>query len=139
MLASEILRRYRSVAIVGASPNPERPSYGVAQYLIEHGYRVSFVNPRVSEIMGYPSYPSLAAVPDKVEIVDIFRPSSEVMPVVLEAIAIGARVVWMQLGVINEAAANKAREVGLDVVMDKCMRIEHEKLAGGSNDGDGKA
>jgi predicted CoA-binding protein len=132
MLPAEILRQYRSVAIVGASSNPERASYGVAQYLMEHGYRVTFVNPRVQEIMGYPSYPSLTAVPERVEIVDIFRPSSEVMPVVLEAIAIGARVVWMQLGVINEAAAKKAREAGLDVVMDKCMRMEHEKLAGGS-------
>jgi predicted CoA-binding protein len=132
MLTAEILSRYRSVAIVGASPDPERPSYQVAQYLLKHGYRVSLVNPRVREIMGMPSYPSLADVPERVEVVDIFRRASQVMPVVLAAIEIGARAIWMQLGVVNEAAAAKAREVGLDVVMDRCIAVEHEKLVGGS-------
>jgi predicted CoA-binding protein len=132
MPAAEILARYCSVAIVGASPDPERPSYQVAQYLIEHGYRVFFVNPRVREIMGQPSYPSLAAVPERLEVVDIFRRPSEVMPLVLEAIEIGARAIWMQVGVVNEAAAAKARGAGLEVVMDRCMAVEHEKLIGGS-------
>jgi predicted CoA-binding protein len=132
MPEAEILARYCSVAIVGASPDPERPSYQVAQYLMEHGYRVFFVNPRVPEIMGQPSFPSLAAVPDRVEVVDIFRRPNEVMPLVLEAIEIGARAIWMQVGVVNEAAAAKAREAGLDVVMDRCMAVEHEKLIGGS-------
>ena len=132
MPEAEILARYCSVAIVGASPDPERPSYQVAQYLMEHGYRVFFVNPRVREIMGQPSYPSLAAVPERVEVVDIFRRPSEVMPLVLEAIEIGARAIWMQVGVVNEAAAAKARGAGLDVVMDRCMAVEHEKLIGGS-------
>ncbi len=131
MSEAEILRRYRSVAIVGASSDPERPSYQVAQYLVEQGYQVFFVNPRVPEIMGQPSYPSLAAVPERVEVVDIFRRPSDVMPVVLEAIEIGARAIWMQTGIVNEEAAAKAREAGLDVVMDRCIAVEHEKLVGG--------
>jgi len=122
------LNNYRTVAIVGASPNPERASYKVASYLTEHGYEVIPVNPNVQEILGKTSYPDLSSIPGKVEVVDIFRKSEEVMPIVEEAIKIGAKAVWMQEGVINEKAAAKARDAGLLVVMDKCMLKEHQRL-----------
>ena len=122
----KILKEYHTVAIVGASPNPERPSYRVISYLVEHGYHVIPVNPNVREVLGKTSYPDLSSIPEKVEIVDIFRRSEEVMPIVDEAIKIGAMVVWMQEGVISEEAAVKARNAGLLVVMDKCIREEHQ-------------
>lgn len=128
-LEAKILRDYRSIAIVGVSSNPEQASYQVASYLTEHGYRVNFVNPKIKEIMGKSSYPSLISIPEKVEVVDIFRRAEEVMPIVDEAIRIGAKAVWMQEGIINEAAASRARNAGLLVVMDRCMRQEHEKLS----------
>ena len=124
----KILKEYRTVAIVGASPNPERPSYRVISYLVEHGYHVIPVNPNVREVLGKTSYPDLSSIPEKVEIVDIFRRSEEVMPIVDEAIKIGAMVVWMQEGIISEEAATKARNAGLLVVMDKCMRKQHLHL-----------
>jgi predicted CoA-binding protein len=127
-LETKILREYRTVAVVGASANPERPSYRVFSYLAEQGYNVIPVNPNEREILGKTSYPDLNSIPEKVEIVDIFRRSEEVMPIVDEAIKIGANVVWMQEGVINEEAAAKARDAGLLVVMDKCMRKEHISL-----------
>lgn len=95
---------------------------------MEHGYKVIPVNPNVQEILGKTSYPDLSAIPEKVEVVDIFRKSGEVMPIVEEAIKIGAKAVWMQEGVINEEAAAKARDAGLLVVMDKCMLKEHQRL-----------
>jgi len=119
------------VAIVGASSNPERPSYRVVRYLMKHGYHVIPVNPSVQEILGKTSYPDLSSIPEKVEVVDIFRRSDEVMPIVDEAIKIGAKVVWMQEGVINEEAAAKVRDAGLLVVMDKCMRKQHMQLVRG--------
>jgi len=125
----EILNKYRSIAVVGASANPERPSYQIASYLMEQGYQVYPVNPNAREILGRPSYPSLSSIPDAVEVVDIFRRSEDVVPIVDEAIKIGAKAVWMQEGVINEAAAAKARDAGLLVVMDKCIREEHEHLS----------
>ena len=128
MLEEKILNNYRTVAIVGASPNPERASYKVASYLMEHGYHVIPVNPRAPIVLGKTSYPGLSSIPGKVEVVDIFRRSEEVMPIVEEAIKIGAKVVWMQEGVINEEAAAKARDAGLLVVMDKCMRKEYQRL-----------
>lgn len=128
MWETKILNQYRTVAIVGASPNPERPSYRVASYLMEHGYQVIPVNPNAPVILGNTSYPDLSSIPEKVEVVDIFRKSEEVMPIVEEAIKIGAKVVWMQEGVINEEAAAKARDAGLLVVMDKCMLKEHQRL-----------
>jgi predicted CoA-binding protein len=128
MLEDKILTDYRTVAVVGASPNPERPSYRVASYLIENGYRVIPVNPNAAEILGQKCYPDLASIPEKVEVVDIFRRSEDVMPIVDEAIKIGARAVWMQEAVINEEAATKARDTGLLVVMDKCMLKEHSRL-----------
>ena len=129
-MEKKILNEYRSIAIVGASPNPERLSHQVANYLIEQGYRVSLINPTVTEIMGQTSYPDLSSIPDPVEVVDIFRRSDQVEPIVDEAIKIGAKVVWMQEGVVNEAAADKAKNSGLLVVMNKCMRQEHERLMG---------
>ena len=129
MVEDKILTDYRTVAVVGASPNPERPSYGVAGYLAENGYRVIPVNPNAEKMLGEKCYPDLGSIPEKVEVVDIFRRSEDVMPIVDEAIKIGARVVWMQEGVINEEAAAKARHAGLLVVMDKCMLKEHSRLA----------
>ena len=128
MLEEKILNEYRSIAVVGASSNPERGSYKVASYLMEQGYHVIPVNPNAPEILGKTSYPDLSSIPEKVEVVDIFRRSEEVMPIVDEAIKIGARAVWMQKGIINEEAAAKARDAGLLVVMDKCMCEEHQRL-----------
>jgi predicted CoA-binding protein len=127
-LEERILKEYRTVAIVGASSDPERPSFRVLSYLSEHGYNVIPVNPNEREVLGMTCYPNLSSIPEKVEVVDIFRRSEEVMPVVEEAIKIGAKVVWMQEGVINEEAAAKARDAGLLVVMDKCMRKQHISL-----------
>ena len=128
MLEEKILKEYRAVAIVGASSDPERPSFRVLRYLSKHGYNVIPVNPNEREILGMTCYPNLSSIPEKVEVVDIFRKSEAVMPVVEEAIKIGAKAIWMQEGVINEEAAAKARDAGLLVVMDKCMRKEHQKL-----------
>jgi predicted CoA-binding protein len=127
-LEEKILKEYRTVAIVGASSDPERPSFRVVRYLSEHGYNVIPVNPNEREILDMTCYPNLSSVPEKVEVVDIFRKSEAVMPIVEEAIKIGAKVVWMQEGVINEEAAAKARDAGLLVVMDKCMRKQHISL-----------
>lgn len=126
----EILRTARTVAVVGVSPDAERPSYRVFSYLKEQGYRVIPVNPRFAEIMGETSYADLASIPEKVDVVDIFRRSEEVLPIVEQAIKIGASAVWMQLGVVNEVAARLAKEAGLQVVMDRCMRKEHLKMRG---------
>ena len=129
MLEAKILNEYYNVAVVGVSPNPRRPSCRVASYLTRHGYHVIPVNPRAQEILGETSYPDLSSIPEKVEVVDIFRRSEEVMPIVEEAIKIGAKAVWMQEGVVNDEAAAKARDAGLLVVMDKCMRKEHQRLS----------
>ena len=128
MLEAKILNTYRIVAIVGLSPDPNRPSHRVAEYLISHGYKVIPVNPDAQEILGTKSYPDMKSIPEPIEIVDIFRRSEEVMPVVEEAISIGAKVVWMQEGVINDEAARKAQDAGLLVVMDRCMLKEHKQL-----------
>ncbi len=124
----EILKSSRVVAIVGASENPDRPSHKVASYLDEHGYKIIPVNPGKEEILGKVCYPDLISIPEPVDVVDIFRPSEEVPAIVEEAIKIGAKAVWMQEGVINEAAAARAREAGLLVVMDRCMFKEAQKL-----------
>jgi predicted CoA-binding protein len=126
-----ILQRYRRIAMVGLSSNPYRPSHFAAVYMLAEGYEVFPVNPREREILGRPSYPSLHEVPGPVEIVDIFRDPAAVPAIVEEAIAVGAKVVWMQLGVINEAAAQRARDAGLQVVMDACVKIEHARFFGG--------
>jgi predicted CoA-binding protein len=128
-----ILGTYRVIAVVGLSADWYRPSYFAAKYMQEHGYRVIPVNPKYAEILGEKCYPSLKAIPEKVEIVDVFRKSADVPPVAEEAIAIGAKVLWQQLGVRNEAAAARARAAGLETVMDRCVKIEHGRLFGGLN------
>jgi len=120
-----ILRNYKVVAVVGLSPKPERPSFKVAQYLKEHGYRIVPVNPGQKEILGEKCYPRLSDIPFPVEVVDIFRNVEAIPAIVDEAIAKGARVVWMQEGLAEPASAQKAREAGLRVVMDSCMKKDH--------------
>jgi len=120
----QILKRWRVIAVVGLSPDPARPSHSVAALLKRRGYTIVPVNPRISEVLGEKAYPDLRSIPFPVEIVDIFRRSELVGPIVDDAIAIGAKAVWMQLGVIDEAAANRAREAGLEVAMDRCPAIE---------------
>ena len=124
----DILREYRTVAVVGLSSRPDRPSNQVASYLKEHGYRIIPVNPGEEEVLGERCYPDLVSVLEPVEVVDIFRRSEDVPPVVEEAIRVGAKAVWMQEGIVNQEAAKKAREAGLMVVMDKCMLKEHARL-----------
>jgi predicted CoA-binding protein len=126
-----ILERYRRIAMVGLSANPFRPSHFAAIYLLSEGYDVIPVNPREKEVLGRTCYPALRDVPGPIEVVDIFRDPSAVPAIVEDAIAIGAKVVWMQLGVIHEAAAERARQAGLEVVMDRCMKIEHARFFGG--------
>ena len=130
MVEDEILNNYRTIAIVGASTNPERPSCKVASYLTGHGYNVIPVNPSAQQILGKTAYPNLSSIPEKVDVVDIFRRPEEVMPVIDEAIKIGAKAVWMQEGISNDEAAARARDAGLLVVMNKCMRKEHMRLSG---------
>ncbi len=128
-----ILADHRTIAVVGLSANWYRPSYFAAKYLQDHGYRIIPVNPAYPEILGERCYPSLGAIPEPVEVVDVFRRPAEVPPLVEEAHAIGARVLWLQLGVIHEQAAARALELGMEVVMDRCMKIEHARLFGGLN------
>jgi uncharacterized protein len=128
---ARILKENRTIAVVGLSAQWHRPSFFAAKYLQEHGYRVIPVNPAYPEILGEKSYPSLREIPERIDVVDVFRKPEDVPPVVEEAIAIGARVVWMQIGVIHEEAARRAREAGLEVVMNRCMKIEHARLFGG--------
>lgn len=127
-IIEKILRESKVVAVVGLSPKAERPSFRVAGYLKDHGYRIIPVNPTVDEALGEHSYPSLKEVPERVDVVDVFRRPEDVPGVVEEAILVGARAIWMQEGVVNEAAAARAREAGLLVVMDRCMLKEHERL-----------
>ncbi|MDQ3940311.1 MAG: CoA-binding protein [Actinomycetota bacterium] len=130
--ARRILETYRSFAVVGCSSDPRRPSFGVARYLMNHGYEVIPVNPNETECQGCRSYPDLAsaAAENPIEVVDIFRRADLAGVHVDEAIAIGAKAVWMQLGVIDEAAAARAEAAGLDVVMDRCPAIDHPRLIG---------
>lgn len=135
-----ILHSCRTIAVVGLSPQWHRPSFFAAKYMQAHGYRVVPVNPGASEILGQRAYPSvtaaaqaLAAAGTRIDMVDCFRRSEDIPPLADEAIAIGAKCLWLQLGVVNEAAASKARAAGLDVVMDRCVKIEHARLFGGLN------
>ncbi|HWI38235.1 MAG TPA: CoA-binding protein [Burkholderiales bacterium] len=128
-----ILRESKVIAVVGLSADWYRPSFFAAKYMQEHGYRIIPVNPKYPEILGEKCYKSLRDIPGKVDIVDVFRKTPDVPPIAEEAIAIGARVLWQQLGVRNEAAAAKARAAGLDAVMDRCVKIEHGRLFGGLN------
>jgi len=122
---ADVLRSARTVAVVGLSDNPLRPSQGVAAYLQAQGYRIIPVNPNISEALGEPAYPSLLDVPEKIDIVDIFRRSEFVEEVVDHAIQLKISAVWMQEEVIHEAAASKARQAGIFVVMDRCILLEH--------------
>ena len=126
-----ILRDNKSIAVVGLSANWYRPSFFAAKYLIDHGYNVIPVTPRYDEILGQKCYPTLADVPMPIDIVDCFRRSEQLLPLAEAEIAVNAKVLWMQLGVINLEAEKIARDAGLDVVMDRCMKIEYARLFGG--------
>ncbi len=123
-----ILRPPKTIAVVGLSDRPDRESHEIASYLQAQGYRIIPINPRIKETLGEKAYPSLGDVPDRIDIVQIFRRSADVPPVVEEAIALGAPVVWMQSGIVNEAAAARAEAAGLTVVMDACLRSAHRAL-----------
>ena len=125
----DILKKYRTIAVVGLSSNALRPSFGVSEYMQEAGYRIIPVNPNEEEVLGEKSFARLEDVPDKIDIVDIFRRTDEVAAVVESAIRIGARVVWMQQGIENEMAADKARAAGLVVIEDACILVEHKRRA----------
>jgi hypothetical protein len=126
-IVKKILHDYSTLAVVGISDKPERPSYGVASYLQARGYRIVPVNPRISRVLGEDAYPDLVSIPFPIEIVDIFRRSEEIPAIVDAAIEKGARAVWMQEGIINASAAERAEAAGLDVIMDLCMLKEHQK------------
>jgi uncharacterized protein len=123
-IIEKILRESKTIAVVGLSTNPARPSYGVAAFLQRSDYRIIPVNPRESEVLGEKAYARLEDVPEKIDIVDVFRRASEVPPVADSAIAIGAKVLWLQLGISNEAAEKKAAAAGLIVVSDSCLKVE---------------
>jgi predicted CoA-binding protein len=127
----EVLRAARVVAVVGLSDKPDRDSHHVGAYLQSVGYRVIPVNPAVERVLGERSYGSLRDVPEKVDVVDVFRKPEAVPAIVDDAIAVGAKVVWMQDGVVHEEAAKKARAAGLKVVMDRCMLRDHRAMTGG--------
>lgn len=125
--ASALLKKYNKIAVVGLSSNAEKPSHYVPKYLQEHGYKIFPVNPTLKgQVLGVNAYSSLKEIPEKIDIVEVFRPPSEVPVIVAEAIAIGAKAVWMQSGIVNNAAAKTARDAGLAVVMDKCMMVIHQ-------------
>ena len=126
-----ILKTNRVIAVVGLSGDWFRPSYFAAKYMIEHGYTVIPVNPRYPEILGQKCYKSLRDIPAKVDIVDCFRKTADIMPIAEDAIAIGAKVLWQQLGVLNKEAAARAEAAGLETVMDRCVKIEHARFCGG--------
>ncbi|MCZ6881671.1 MAG: CoA-binding protein [Gammaproteobacteria bacterium] len=128
-----ILSTHKRVAMVGLSADWWRPSFFAAKYLLEHGFEVIPVNPKYQEILGQKCYPDLKSIPTPVDIVDLFQKMERVPPFVDEAIEIGAKVVWMQLGIINRQAAQKALDSGLEVIMDRCMKIEYARIFGGLN------
>ncbi len=125
----DILKNYKTIAVVGLSSNPSRPSYEVTQYMQSAGYKIIPVNPNEREVLGEKSYARLEDVPEKVEIVNVFRRAEDVPPVVESAIKVGAKVVWMQLGIENASAAERARAAGLIVVEDACVLVEHRRRA----------
>lgn len=128
-----ILNDYKRVAVVGLSADWSRPSNFAAKYLLDHGFEVIPVNPKYDEILGQKCYAGLSDIPGPVDVVDLFQRVDRIPPFVDQAIEIGAKVVWMQLGIIHEEAAQKARDAGLEVVMDRCMKIEYARLFGGLN------
>lgn len=123
-----VLKDSKTIAVVGLSPKPQRPSHQVARYLMEAGYTIIPVNPGQDSILGLPCYPDLRAIPTPVDMVDIFRRPQAVLPIVEDAIAIGARFIWMQEGIVNKEAAAKAEAAGLTVIMDRCTKIDHLNL-----------
>lgn len=123
-----IVSTARTIAVVGCSPRQDRPSHGVAKYLRDNGYTIYPVNPAVSEVLGLRAYPSLAEVPARVDIVDVFRQPDAVPEIAEQAVSIGAGALWLQLGVISEDGARLAEDAGLDVVMDRCLRVEHARV-----------
>ena len=127
---ADILRKSKTVAVVGISDKEERDSHKVARYLKNHGYRIIPVNPKLTEVLGETCYPDLRSVPDHIDVVDVFRSIDAIPSIVEEAVAVGADVVWMQIGLQHEEAAEKARKAGLAVVMNRCMKIEHSQLSG---------
>ena len=126
----DLLQRYRRIAVVGLSDKPDRPSHGVAAYLQRAGYAITPVNPIIDEALGVRAVDSLSEVEQPIEIVDVFRRSEDVPPVVEDAIAAGAKVLWLQLGIVNETAAQRAREAGMTVIQDLCLKVEHARLLG---------
>ncbi|MEK6810568.1 MAG: CoA-binding protein [Candidatus Thermoplasmatota archaeon] len=127
----DILTKYRRIAVVGMSKNPEKEAHTVPKYLLQHGYDIIPVNPTATEILGLRAYPNLKSIPRDYDVVDLFRPSSDVPPFVDEAIEDGrAKVIWMQLGIQNDEAARKAEAAGLTVVQSRCLRTEHIRLVG---------
>lgn len=127
---SGILRDCRTIAVVGLSAEAQRPSHEVAAYLQANGYRIVPVNPRYSEVLGETCYPDLRSIPFPVDVVDVFRKAQDCVPIAEDAVAIGARVLWLQLGVINDEAERIATAAGLTVVADRCLKIEHARLHG---------
>jgi predicted CoA-binding protein len=125
-----MLRRARTIAVVGLSPKPHRTSYAVSQYMLEQGYRIVPVNPNAREVFGQTAYPTLteAARHEKIDLVNVFRNSADVPPVMEEAIAIGAPAVWLQLGIRHDEAAAKAQAAGVEVVQDRCIMVEHRRF-----------
>ncbi len=123
-----LLRETTTIAVVGISPDPFRPSHGVSQYMRDHGYRIVPVNPNATEVLGETCYPDLDSIPFSIDMVNIFRRSDQVGPIVDAAIRTGAKSVWMQEDVVNQDAASKAMAAGLDVVMDRCLLKEHHRL-----------
>ena len=128
-----ILAKCRTLAVVGLSAQWYRPRFFAAKYMQDHGYRIIPVNPRYDEVLGAKCYASLRGIPERVDLVDCFRRSEEIPAIAEDAIAIGAKVLWMQLGVVNREAAKRAIDAGLDVVMDRCVKIEHARILGGLN------
>jgi predicted CoA-binding protein len=128
-----ILARSKTIAVVGLSANWYRPSYFAAKYLQERGYRIVPVNPTYEEVLGERCYPSVSAIPHDVDVVDGFRKAAEMPALAREAVAKGAKVLWMQLGIRSDEAARIANDAGLDVVVDRCMKIEHARILGGLN------
>jgi hypothetical protein len=126
----KVLQEAKSIAIVGVSADDTKASFEVAYYMREFGYKIYPINPKLTEWLGEKVYPDLLSIPDKVDVVNIFRPSDQVMPFVEQAIQIGAKCVWLPLGIVNEEAAKKARAAGLTVFMDSCMMIEYGRLIG---------
>ena len=128
-----ILTSARSLAVVGISANWYRPSFFAAKYMHDHGYRIYPVNPNYAEVLGRRCYPDVASIPEPIDIVDCFRKPNEIVPLARAAVAKGAKVLWMQLGIRNDEAATIAASAGLDVVMDRCVKIEHARILGGLN------